>query len=164
METFNKISVIVNVVLMFFSMWSSWRSCKYYNKSRYLTTHTNLSKALLEIEKMQKKIPDCLSALAQSRKARGFNFPKSIGAIGQDLSNSLIAIHSCVPSELTGKLMTLEKSTGFDLNKFINECISGRPMILESNFEKECSLCQERLNEMQNYLKEQVDKAGDKLK
>ena len=165
MQTFDIISIIANVILMAFSLWGAYRSCKYYDKSKYLSTHTNLSKALLEIEKMQMKVTECLSALAQKRRyTKGYNFSKAIGSIGKDLSDSLIVFHSYIPSEYTEKLSGLERTSVFRLQKFVNDCLSEKLSDMEDLFEKECISCQERLAVMQDFIKGQIDKAGEKLK
>ena len=165
MKTYDIIILCANVVITLVSFWGARKSLKYYKKSKNLTSHANLNKALLEIEKMQKKVPEALSALAQKRRnPRGCNPPKAISSLGEELSTSLIEIHSCIPSEYTVKFSDLEKTNIFNLQRFINECISEKPIIVENNFEKDCIYCQERLNAMQEFLKDQIDKVGEKLK
>ena len=92
---------IINAIATVVAVISAFRSHRYYKKSRALIDHTNMNKALVEIEKMLLRLPEALSATNKSRQknGRGYNLEKVICDIGMDLSSSYNEIHSCVPPE-----------------------------------------------------------------
>ena len=159
------IMTIVNVIITAVSLWGAHNSLKYYNKSKALSAHTNVNKALVEIEKMLNKLPEALTATNKNRQnSRGMNLVKIICNIGNDLHGSYNEIRSCTPIEFSADLFELEKQDEFELLKYINSYISGEVLKDNKLNSTEYALCQKRLMAMQEFLKTKLDEVGEKLK
>ncbi len=159
------ILTIINAIATTIAVISAIHSWKYYKKSRALTDHTNMSRALVEIEKMLLKLPEALLATNKSRQksGRGINLEKVICDIGTELSSSYNAIHSCVPSEYAEDLFALETMDSFKLPTYINGYMSGGAItdgVLDSD---QYAICQTQLMKMQDYLKKSIDAMPEKI-
>lgn len=156
---------IINAIATVIAVISAIRSHSYYKKSRALVDHTNMNKALVEIEKMLLKLPEALLAINKSRQksGRGINLEKVICDIGTELSSSYNAIHSCVPSEYAENLFTLEMTDDFKLLTYINGYMSGEAIINGALDSTQYTICQTQLMKMQDYLKKNIDTMPEKI-
>ena len=165
MEAVDLILIVVNVGITVISMYGAHKSLKYYKKSKILSEHTNVNKALVEIEKMLNKLPEALTAVNKSRQnKRGFNFLKTICDIGNDLHISYNEIRACTPPEYSADLFALEDENRFDLHKYINEYISGEVLRDNELNSDDLLICQKRLMAMQDFLKHRMEEIAEKLK
>ena len=156
---------IINAIATVIAVISAIRSHRYYKKSRALADYTNMSKALVEIEKMLLKLPEALSATNKSRQksGRGVNLEKVICDIGTELNASYNEVHSCIPSEHAEGLFEFEKTDDFILLKYINGYINGEAItsgVLDST---QFTICQTQLMKMQDYLKKIIDAMPEKI-
>lgn len=156
---------IINAIATVIAVISAIRSHRYYKKSRALVDHTNMNKALVEIEKMLLKLPEALSATNKSRQksGRGINIEKVICDIGIELSSSYNEIHSCVPSAYAENLFALEDTGSFKLLKYINGYTSGEALTNGTLDSIQYTECQTQLMKMQDYLKKNIDAMPEKL-
>lgn len=156
---------IINAIATVIAVISAIRSRRYYKKSRVLVDHTNMNKALVEIEKMLLKLPEALLATNKSRQksGRGYNLEKVICNIGTELSSSYIEIHSCVPSEYAENLFVLENTGSFQLLKYINGYMSGDALVEDALNSAQYAECQTQLMKMQDYIKKNVDTMLEKI-
>lgn len=159
------ILTIINAIATVIAVISAIRSRRYYKKSRVLVEHTNMNKALVEIEKMLLKLPEALLATNKSRQksGRGYNLEKVICNIGTELSSSYIEIHSCVPSEYAENLFVLENTGSFQLLKYINGYMSGDALVEDTLNSAQYTECQTQLMKMQDYIKKNVDAMLEKI-
>lgn len=156
---------IINAIATVIAVVSAIHSLRYFKKSRALVNHTNMSKALVEIEKMLLKLPEALMATNKSRQKgrRGVNLERIICDIGKELRSSYNAIHSCLPSEYAEGLFSLETSGDFKLLKYINDYLSGKALtngVLDSS---QYTICETQLIKMQDYLKKNIDAMPEKI-
>ncbi|MDE5558722.1 MAG: hypothetical protein K2J32_13730 [Ruminococcus sp.] len=68
MNVWDVVLTVINVGITIASGASAFKSWKYYKKNNALSTHTNINKALLKIEKMKRKLPEAI--LEQIREDR----------------------------------------------------------------------------------------------
>lgn len=156
---------LVNVGITAVSLYGAYNSLKYYKKSKILAAHTNVNKALVEIEKMLNKLPEALTATNKNRQnGRGTNLQKVICDIGNELSNSYNGIRSCTPTEYMAALFGLENEGTFELQKYINGYISGEALENNKLNSDNYAACQKRLMAMQDFLKQKSDEIAEKLK
>ena len=93
---------IINVILAVVSGVGAYKSLKYFRKSHNLTIYAQTNKALIEIQKMLRKLPEALSASSMGmRGKKGFSMLNTLGNIGRELNSSLIEIRSSLPSVYT---------------------------------------------------------------
>ena len=156
---------IINAIATVVAVISAFRSHRYYKKSRALIDHTNMNKALVEIEKMLLRLPEALSATNKSRQksGRGYNLEKVICDIGMDLSSSYNEIHSCVPPEYAEDLFAFEDTDSSKLLKYINGYMSGDALVEGVLDSTKYAECQTQLMKMQDYLKKSIDKMPEKI-
>lgn len=154
----------INVIITGMSFWGAARSVKYYKKSKSLTAHTNLTKALLEIDKMLSKLPDALSATNKGREKRGESQKNIIESIGKKLAVSYNEIHRCIPVDLSDALTEIEKTDSFNLQTYINEYINGDAIAKYTLNMDKYNQCQECLLKMQVFLKKKIDEKQEELK
>lgn len=154
---------IINAITTVIAVISANQSWKYYKKSRALADHTNMSKALVGIEKMLCKLPEALSVTNKNRQKKGINFDKIIGNIGADLNSFYLEIHSCVPSAYASELFKLENEGGFELRKYINGYISGEVLNKGMLDSEDYAKCQTQLMKMQENLKKSIEEMPEKI-
>lgn len=156
---------ILNVIATVIAVVSAIHSRRYYKKSRALVDHTNMNKALVEIEKMLCKLPEALMAVNKSRQksGRGINLEKEISEIGSKLNSSYNVIHACVPSLYTEDLFALEKADDFNMQNYINDFMSGEALVEGVLDSTKYTQCQTQLMRMQDYLKKHIDKMPEKI-
>ena len=161
----DKVLTIINAIATVIAIISAIRSHTYYKKSRALVDYTNMSKTLVEIEKMLLKLPEAFSATNRSRQksGRGVNLEKVICDIGLELSTSYNEIHSCVPSEYAENLFALETTCDFELLKYINGYISGEALTNGMLDATQYTKCQTQLMKMQDFLKKNIDAMPEKI-
>lgn len=165
MKVFDIILTGINVLLAIASAFGAWKSLKYYKKSKNLSIYTQVNKSLIEIQKMLIKLPEALSASSQSlRGKRGMSLQNTLCGIGQELNNSLMEIGADIPIEYSDDLKRLQNDGDFELQKYINSFISGEAVKENCIDFNDFNLCQERLKEMQEYLKRKSSDVGEKLK
>lgn len=165
MKVFDIILTGINVILATTSAFGAWKSIKYYQKSKNLSIYTQINKSLIEIQKMLIKLPEVLSASNQSlRGKRGMNLQNTLCGIGQALNNSLMTIGADIPVECSNDLKKLQNDGDFELQKYINSLINGEAVKENSIDFNDYDLCQERLNEIQEYLKRKSSDIGEELK
>ena len=159
------ILTIINVLLTLASAYGAYKSLHYYNKSKVLTAHTNINKALVSVEEMLNKLPEALSAVNKNRQDnRGKNLNRIICEIGEELNRSYNEIHSCIPPDISEDFFGREIDGGFDLQKYINEFISGEALKEGTLDSDDYAVCQKCLKTMQVYLKAKLNEIDDKLK
>lgn len=155
---------IINVILVIISGIGSYKSVKYFQKSRNLTIYVKTDQALIEIEKMLMKLREALQASSNIKGKRGFSLNNTLSDIGQELDKSLSIITSNIPVDYYDKFHELQNQDNFNLQIYINSFISGE-VIKENGIDSETYyICQERLFSMQKYLKKCFLEIGDKLK
>lgn len=157
---------VINVILAFVSGVGSYKSAKYYRKSRNLTILAQTNKALIEVQKMLNKLPDALSAsnIIAKRGRKGFSLQNTLCEIGNELNANLTEIYSNIPTEHSVKLRELQSENGFNLQNYINSFISGEAINEGAINSNDYNRCQERLLAMQEYLKKIVEETEEKLK
>ncbi len=102
------IILCINVVITATSLVATYRSWNYYKKSKTLSNHTQINKALVEIYKIQNKLPEVLSATNKSRqKKRGYNLLGVICAIGNEIHNCYNEMNSNIPFDIVGEFQEL---------------------------------------------------------
>ena len=165
MSWWDIVLTIVNAIATVIAIISAIRSKRYYKKCRALADHTNMSKALVEVEKMLNKISEALlnTNINRQKRGRGMNIEKLISEIGKELNDSYLEMHSCVPTDYASELFKLENVRSFSLQIYINSYISGTVLnqgILDSD---DYANCQTQLMKMQDYLKEHIAKMPEKI-
>lgn len=156
---------IINVILTIVSGIGAYQSKKYFKKSRNLTSFLKLNNALDEVGEMLSKLPEALSASNSSvQSKKGFSFRNTLRDIGEKLNTNLMKINSNMPTEYSNEFLQLQKKDGFDLPAYINSYISGNAIKGKEIDLESYNICQNRLVEMQNYLKKVVTQTGEKLK
>lgn len=165
MEKFESILTIINIILTIISSVGAYKSIKYFRKSRNLTIYAQTNKALVEVQYMLNKLPEVLVAFNMEKRAKkGFSLQNTLSNVGQELNSSLAKIVVCVSPDHSKKLRNLQNIERFNLQKYINSCISGE-IIKESGLDTEAyDLCQESLINIQDYLKGVVYEIEEKLK
>ena len=58
----------VNIVITAFSAFSAYKSLRYFNKSKIITTYTQTNQLLEEVGEMLKKLPEALEAAPKFKK------------------------------------------------------------------------------------------------
>lgn len=165
MNVIDTILTAINVLLAIASAFGARKSLKYYRKSKNLSIYTQINKSLIEIQKMLIKLPEALSASSQSlRGKKGLSLQNTLCGIGQELNNSLMEIGADIPVEYSDDLKNLQNDGKFELQKYINSFISGEAVKENCIDGNDYYLCQERLKEMQEYLKRKSSDVGEELK
>lgn len=155
---------IINVVLAVLSGIGAYKSVKYFRKSKNITIYAQTNKALLEVQKMLVKLPESLSASnLSSRGKKGYNFSYNLCNIGKELNANLTEITSDIPPEYMDELQRLLKKDDFNLYTYINSYMSGEAVIDNGIDAEAYNLCQDRLMEMQNFLKKIASETEEKL-
>lgn len=158
--------LIINVVLTIISGFGAYKSIRYFKKSRHITIYAQTNKALGEIGKMLKLLPEALAAASSTKK--GFNPENAVCEKGSELANSLNAIMNAIPSEYSTEFRLLQKNGDFELEQYIYSFIdktviiqvNGRTTLDRTSFDT----CQERLREMQEFLKKKIVEEENNLK
>lgn len=151
--------LIVNIVITFISGVGALNSIYHFRRNRNIANYAQANQALGEINKMLHRLPDVLMEI---------NSVNTIKEIGKDLSDYLNAAMDAIPSDYSMAFRKLQKKNGFDLTHYINAMIEGRILIYINNRTTldlhSFALCQERLREMQEFLKKKMAEEKDKLK
>ena len=167
MITWEKIEFIINIVLTVISVVGAYKSLRCFKKSKRITIYAQSNKALNELSEMLNLLPEVL-ACASSAEKKGFNLENAVSEKGTELVKHLNAIMNAIPSEYSVEFRALQKRSSFDLEKYIHSLIdksavieeNGRKTLERINFDT----CQERLLEMQECLKNKIDKEEGRLK
>ena len=154
----------VNVVITFVALVSAVKSWIYFKKSKHLLALTDLNKALVEIGKIQNRLPDALDATNKCRKLKGYGLFEAINNVGIDIQASITEMNHCIPANLTNEFQQLQSKDGFDLQSYINGYISGEAIVDNRLNSLDYASCQKCLLGMQNYLKKKIDEFEEKLK
>ena len=167
MKAVDIVFLIINVVLAIISGFGAYKSNTYFKKSKHITIYAQTSQSYNELGEMLKKLPDALAAVS-SKDKKGFSVKNTIRDIGTELSNHLNTIMETIPSEYSNEFRNLQKTTTFELSKYINSLIDGTAIVEESGSttlkRSAFDTCQERLREMQEYLKKKIVEEEEKLK
>jgi len=160
LEAFGIISTVISVI-------AAIKSVKYYKKNKHLTLLVNANNALLEMQKISNTMVEVLR-LSNTNISRGKSIANTVANKGTEISDSIQKIKNHVSLEEACYIQNILKRADFDCQTFINTFISGE--IIEridgkeffkhdQNFE----LCQERFNDVFQYLKERVEEHETKL-
>lgn len=157
---------IINVVLAIISGFGAYKSIRYFKKSKHITIYAQTNQALGEIGEMLKLLPEALEAASTNKK--GYSPENTVRDKGSKLANHLNIIMSAIPADYSEKLRELQKTGTFNLSQYINSLIdgtavveeNGRKMLNRTSFD----ICQERLREMQEFLKKKIAEEEEKLK
>lgn len=161
----DNIMTVINVVLTVITGIGAYKSYRYYKKSKNITSLTKANKALVEVEKMLNKLPEILKAAnKEAKKSKGFSLVNTLSQIGVEMNTCLTICRSDIPQEHIAGFMELQCDGSFKVQEYINTLINGKAIIDENIDSKECSHCQERLIEMQLYLKQVISKTEENLK
>lgn len=166
MKTWDIVIMAVNVLIAIVSAIGAHNSIRYFKKSKHITIYANTNKALGEIGDMLRALPDVLAAASIEKK--GFNSENAVRDLGKELAEHYNSVMSAIPSEYSEDFRTLQKAKSFDLSKFISSLIDGTA-IVEENGKKMLNrtsydACQEKLREMQEFLKKRIALEEEKLK
>ena len=111
------------------------------------------------------KLPDALSASNSSRRGRkGLSLHNTLCDIGKELNTNLTGINSNIPAEYSDKIRQLQNKDGFNLQTYINSYISGDAVKDNGIDSEDFNVCQERILEIQDYLKKAAMETEEKLK
>lgn len=160
LEALGIISTVISVI-------AAIKSVKYYKKNKHLTLLVNANNALLEMQKISITMVEVLR-LSNTNILRGKSIANTVANKGTEISDSIQKIKNHVSLEEACYIQNILKRADFDCQTFINTFISGE--IIEridgkeffkhdQNFE----LCQERFNDVFQYLKERVEEHETKL-
>ena len=159
------ILTIVNVILAIVSGLGAYKSLKYFRKSKNLAIFAQTNKALVEVQKMLMKLPDALSASNSSRRGRkGLSLHNTLCDIGKELNTNLTGINSNIPAEYSDNIRQWQNKDGFNLQTYINSYISGDAVKDNGIDSEDFNVCQERILEIQDYLKKAAMETEEKLK
>ena len=162
----DEIILIANIIITIASGIGAYKSFRYFKKSKYITIYAQSNQALNELSEMLKMLPEALAATTNTM--RGFSVENAIRDIGTQLSVHLNEIMSAIPTEYSAEFQKLQKAGVFTLEQYINSYIdgtaitevNGRKTLQRSSFD----ICQERLREMQIFLKQKIAEEEEKLK
>jgi len=109
MKVLDIVILCINLLITVVSLSAAFRSWKYYKKSKTLSEHTQLNKALVEIGKVQNKLPEALSTTNKSRKIKhGYNLLGAICKIGNEIHTYYNEMNSCIPADIVEKFQELQ--------------------------------------------------------
>ena len=160
LEALGIIGTVISVV-------GAYKSIKYYKKTKHITLLMNANNALLEIQKISIAMMEVLK-LSNVNISRGKSIANIVANKGAEISNSIQQIKKHVSLKESCHIQSVLKQEDFDCQSFINTFMSGEIIEIingkeffkhDQNFE----LCQERFNDVFEYLKECVEKHKDKL-
>lgn len=156
---------IINMILTIISGIGAYKSIKCFQKSKNLANFLHTNEALVEVEKMLTKLSEALIASNSSRQSkRGFSLNNTLCSIGNELNASLIKITSNMPTKYSNEFLQLQRKDDFDLRAYINSYINGKAIKGQEIDVERYNICQNRIVEMQNYIKMVVEKTEEKLK
>lgn len=166
MEILSIVLTAVNVILTILSAIGTYRSIRYYKKSKRLASLAKANRSLAEIEKMLNRLPDLFDITYQIRcRKRGYNYPIALCEVGKDLDNSLNRILSEMPLKNMDEFNRLLEKDGFSLRAYIHSIINGEVLNEENGIRlDEYSRCQNRLLDMQMYLRNMVEDIEEDFK
>ena len=157
----------LGIISTFISVIAAIKSVKYYKKNKHLTLLVNANNALLEMQKISITMVEVLK-LSNTNISRGKSIANTVANKGTEISDSIQKIKNHVSLEEACYIQNILKRTDFDCQTFINTFISGEIIEIidgkeffkhDQNFE----LCQERFNDVFQYLKECVEEHETKL-
>lgn len=166
MEILSIVLTAVNVILTILSAIGTYRSLRYYKKSKRLASLVKANQSLAEVEKMLNRIPDLLDISYQIRcRKRGYNYHIALCEVGKELYASLNQILSEMPLKNADEFNSLLEKDGFSLRDYINSIINGDVLNEEDGIRlEEYSRCQNRLLDMQMYLRNMVENIEEDFK
>ena len=167
MQWWNYVLEALGIISTIISVIAAFKSAKYYNKNKHLTLLVNANNALLEMQKISITMTEVLR-LSNANISRGRSIANTVANKGTDISASIQKIKNHVSLQESCYIQGILKRDNFDCQSFINTFISGEIIEIidgkeffkhDQNFE----LCQERFNDVFQYLKECVEKHETKL-
>lgn len=166
MEIVDIVLTAVNVVLTILTAVGTYRSIRYYRKSRWLNYYAKLNRALAETEKMLRVLPKLLDVSSKMHyRRKGINYSIAIGDVGKELDASLNVISSELPLEYVSQFKSLLDKEGFHLRTYINSIITGDVIHDDKGLNMEdYHCCQSMILDIQVFLKMVIEDAEEKMK
>ena len=164
LNALNVIITVLSFASMILSITGAVKSNRYYNKNKDLITYTKTNVAVIEIQNIISVFPKILE-LASKANARGRNYVKELTKYGIEIKSSLNKIKEKSDSGQYKKIQEILISGELNVEKYIDSFISsdilgdGKP-IIDDKFTE----CQNKINEIQLFLKEQLEETSKKLK
>lgn len=155
----NHVWTVINIILTAFSIGGAIGSCRYSKRSKTIDKYYNIHLAIIEVEKMQKKLLELYYD-----GGKGFNRDIAIRSIGNELAESYQKVRKYIPVGYSSKLDKLESQSGFELLTYFQSCLNGKILINNEIDDNEFRLCQKMLMTVQEFLKKELNVQSEKLK
>lgn len=165
-DLMDAVLTIVNVILVFVSGVGAWKSIKYYKKNKELMIYTQTADVIEEVNEMLSILLRALEIANQkvNKRGRGTNYNKELLNCGKELIVHYQEIEKSIPTRYYSDLNEMLNRDGFHFVKYLNSYISGEAMKEKGLDHDDYAKCQERLYELQRFLRGERDNIEEKLK
>ncbi len=160
------IILVINMILAVISGIGAFKSIKYYKKNKELTIYAQTADIIEEVNGMLAILPQALEISTRKVKnqGRGTNYNTEIIGCGKKLVEHYQIIEKNIPMRYYDKLRRILKEGNFDFLKYINSYVSGSVLTNEGLDHNDFAKCQDRLVELQRFLREERERIEEKLK